>query len=93
MQRERDRVRDPRQADRGIAVKKLGSDLKPGDVIAVWWAPNRDAIISLRPYEGPLKKLWPKGAQLAAFALNKSGMTIANDDWFEVIAATTSERR
>lgn len=66
-------------------TQKYGSELKVGDTIAVWWQPNRDRIIGLRPYHGPLAYLFPNGAQLADFALNKSGMTIDNGDIFEVI--------
>jgi hypothetical protein len=52
----------------------LGSELRVGDVIDVWWAPNRDCITQLRPYNGPIKEL--AGAQLADFAINRIGMTI-----------------
>jgi hypothetical protein len=62
-----------------------GSDLAVGDTIEVWWAPNRDTIIGLRPYTGPLAYLWKDGAQLADFALNKSGMTIDNGERFKRI--------
>lgn len=64
----------------------LGADLRVGDVIETWWQPNRDTILSLVPYTGPLVSLFPDGAQIAAFAVNKSGMTINNGELFERIA-------
>lgn len=63
-----------------------GSDLRPGDVIEVWWQGGRDTIMSLQPYRGPLAHLFPQGAQLAAFAICKSGMTIDNAATYKVIA-------
>lgn len=65
---------------------KLGAELKVGDTIAIWWRPGRDTITSLVPYKGPLEHLFPEGAQIAGFALNKCGMTIENDHSFEIIA-------
>jgi len=55
-----------------------GNDLRIGDTIEVWWAPNRDTIIGLAPYKGPLEHLWSKygGAAIGRFALMKGGMTI-----------------
>ena len=64
----------------------LGADLRVGDTIEVWWTPNRDLITSLRPYNGPLAHLFPHGAQLAEFALLRSGMTIDNGDEFELVS-------
>ena len=61
----------------------LGSELRVGDTIEVWWTPHCDTITGLRPYRGPLEYLFPKGAQIASFALNRSGMTIDNADVFE----------
>lgn len=65
-----------------------GKDLKVGDTIETWWAPRRDTIVSLRPYPGPLKHVFPAGAQIAEFALCKSGMTIDNSDFYEVVSRT-----
>ena len=62
-----------------------GRELKVGDTIEVWWHPHRDTIVSLRPYEGSLLKLWTDGAQIAEFALLKTGMTIDNGDIYEKI--------
>lgn len=70
----------------GRAGTVSGADLRVGDVIEVWWAPNRDTIIGLRPYTGPLAHLWPHGAMLADFAQNKCGMTIGCADIFRRIA-------
>jgi hypothetical protein len=67
-------------------TRVLGSKLKVGDTIEVWWAPKRDTITALSPYTGTLKRLFPKGAQLASFAICKTGMTIENDNYFTVIA-------
>lgn len=64
----------------------FGKELKVGDTIETWWTPNRDTIIGLRPYTGPLKCFEPEGAQIASFALNKSGMTIENGGLYVVIA-------
>lgn len=65
----------------------FGREIKPGDTIEVWWTPQRDTVISLRPYNGPLAHLFKDGAQLAEFALNKVGMTIDNGDLFTRIVA------
>lgn len=65
----------------------FGSEIRPGDTIEVWWTPQRDTVLSLRPYRGPLEYLFPKSAQLAEFALNRCGMTIDNADLFTRIAA------
>ena len=64
----------------------FGKDLNVGDVIETWWRPNRDTILALRPYNGPLSYLFPQGARLATFAMNKSGMTVDNGDQFKRIA-------
>jgi hypothetical protein len=64
----------------------LGSSLRAGDVIDVWWTPRRDTITKLVPYTGPLKCFEPEGAQLADFAINKSGMTIENRQLYKVLA-------
>jgi hypothetical protein len=62
----------------------FGSELRVGDTIGVWWNPHRDTITELRPYRGPLLHLFPKGAQIARFAILKVGMTIDNSDRFEI---------
>lgn len=64
---------------------KLGSELRAGDVISVWWRPGRDKITNLRPYDGTLIRLFAGGAQIAEFALSRVGMTIDNDFEYEVI--------
>lgn len=69
-------------------MRKFGGELKAGDTIEVWWAPNRDTIIALTPYKGPLLHLFPKGAQIAKFALNGTGMTIDNSDLYTSIEAS-----
>lgn len=74
-----------RSDDTPRSTRVFGRDLKVGDVIEVWWKPQRDVIIGLRPYEGPHGDLFPEGAQIALFALLKCGMTIDNGDWFHRI--------
>lgn len=69
-----------------MATRRVsGSALKVGDTIDVWWQPGRDRIVGLAPYAGPLAYLFKEGAQLATFALLKSGMTIENSLVYEVI--------
>lgn len=63
-----------------------GSELRVGDTIEVWWAPRRDTIVGLGRYAGPLEYLFPAGAQIATFALLSTGMTIDNDDVYELVA-------
>lgn len=63
-------------------MRVFGSELKVGDVIAVWWPPNRDSLV---PYNGSIAHLFKEGAQLATFAINKDGMTIDNGQIFERI--------
>jgi hypothetical protein len=78
--------------------KVAGRDLKVGDIIGVWWSspaqpyPRREMIESIRPYKGKLSHLWPMGANLVSFTVNRTGMTIGNDDdverfnsWSEVV--------
>lgn len=65
-----------------------GSELRVGDAIEVWWQPNRDQIVSLRPYRGPLEYVFPKGAQIAGFAIGPA-MTIENDHDFKRVKAST----
>ncbi len=66
----------------------FGDEIRVGDTIEVWWRPNRDTIISLIPYEGPLKRFFEQngGAWIAQLALNKSGMTICAHDPFNLIS-------
>lgn len=66
-------------------LSKRGSELKVWDTIEVWWQPNRDTIISLEPYNGPIAHIFSNGAQIARFALNKIGMTIDNNEIYQVI--------
>lgn len=58
-----------------------GGSLVPGDVIYVWWAPNRATIVRIEPYKGPLGHLWPKGARILHFAETRVGQTMPNDAW------------
>lgn len=67
-------------------MEVLGKDLKTGQAIEVWWSGGRDIITGLRPYAGPLAYLFPEGAQLAEFAVLKTGMTIDNSDYYRVLA-------
>ena len=66
-------------------VLKLGSELVKGDTIKVWWAPNKDTIMKIKSYKEPLENLFPKGVSIAKFLINKSGMTIDHDDYYNVI--------
>ncbi|UYO50280.1 hypothetical protein KQX64_06820 [Rhodopseudomonas palustris] len=68
-----------------MTERVFGSELRSGDVVEVWWPPNRDTILSLTPYNGPLAHLFRQGAQLATFAVGP-GMTIDNGDLFSRIA-------
>jgi hypothetical protein len=63
-----------------------GSELQVGDTIEVWWTPNRDTILSLEPYRGPLTNLFAEGAQIASFAVGP-GMTIDNGERYELVAS------
>jgi hypothetical protein len=60
-----------------------GADLRVGNMIEVWWKPGFDIITELRPYTGPLARLFPDGAQLATF-ITKASMTIDNADLYNV---------
>ena len=64
----------------------LGTKLRIGDTIAVWWKPGRDTITALRLYTGAHYDLWDGKARIADFALNKTGMTIEPRSRYEVIA-------
>ena len=67
----------------------FGSELRAGDTIETWWAPNRDTITALKPYRGVYENDILKGAQIASFALNKTGMTIEARALFTRIYAQT----
>lgn len=66
-------------------MRVQGSDLRIGDTIETWFSGGRDTITSLRPYRGQLACLFPAGAQIASFALNRTGMTIDNGGAFNVL--------
>ena len=66
-------------------VRTRGGELKAGQCVKVWWAPGRDTITKLAPYNGPLSYLFKDGAQIAEFAQLKGGMTIDNSDFYEVV--------
>jgi hypothetical protein len=73
----------PKSSD---AKQVFGKDLRIGDVVEVWWGSKRDTITALVPYCGPLQHIWPAGAQLASFAILRTGMTIDNSDRYAVVA-------
>jgi hypothetical protein len=66
-------------------MTKTTEQLKVGDTIEVWWKPGRDTITKLEPYAGPLKEC--KGARMATFALNPTGMTCIAKDVFEIVTS------
>lgn len=70
---------------KSLPARVSGDKLRVGDVIEVWWQPNRDAITSLKPYTGPLTCFEPEGASLATFALNTGGMTIEHGGLYRLL--------
>lgn len=62
----------------------LGKNLKVGDTLEIWSETHLDTITKLTPYEGPLKYLFPKGAQLAD-CRNGPGLTIDNSDLYKIL--------
>ena len=91
-ERARSRTSTPHRKDR--PMRKLGKHLKVGDTIEVWWRPGRDTILAVDAYDGPLAYVWEAqgGARLAAFAINRSGMTIEPGERFIVVASTAKRR-
>lgn len=69
-----------------MATYRIGSELREGDTIAVWWLPRSATIVTLRPYDGPHADHYPRGAQSAAFGTDAPGMTIDNDQFYQLIA-------
>lgn len=65
---------------------QLGKNVGLYDCIEVWWQPNRDTIVEIKDYNGPLSYLFPEGAKIAIFALNKVGMTIDNAAMYKIIS-------
>lgn len=55
------------QAAIDAATTRFTNELSVGDVLAVWWAPNHDTLLALRPYTGRLACL--QGALIGEFAL------------------------
>jgi hypothetical protein len=58
----------------GGVVRVSTEGIRPGDVLAVWWPPKRDVVVSITDYDGPLECL--RGARIAQFASNTLGMTL-----------------
>ena len=67
----------------------FGHELREGDVIKTWFSEGHDRIVHLSPYVGRLAGIFSEGAQTAAFALNKTGMTIENGALYDRAAAKT----
>lgn len=63
-----------------------GSDLRVGDVIAVWWNGGNDTITSIRPTKTMLTDVFPEGIKVATFVFNRSGMTIDVRQTYEVLS-------
>lgn len=71
-----------RPASQTRTEKTAGRDLRIGDMLDLWLGLSR--IVAMRPYDGPLKALWPEGAFIADFD-NGHGMTISNNDFLPVV--------
>ena len=74
--------------------KVWGNRLQLGDVLKVWWAPNKDTITAFHPYKGPYKAEWDEkngGARIADFAHISVGMTIFGTDLYEVVIPDEEE--
>jgi len=69
-------------------ITKNGIDLKVGDVVDVWWAPRKDTITKITPYNGSYPG--KSGARIAHFVY-VSGMTIGNDEHFDVLVDGTPD--
>ena len=69
-------------------TKTLGSALKVGDTITVWWLPGRDTITALSPYTGPVT--FSLGVSLAEFTFNRHGMTIEHNREYELVGSMAS---
>lgn len=82
----------PRGGEGGNSMEILGADLKPGDVIEVWWKPGRDTIMCLAPYQGAYRDRpgW-EGVVVAEFAMLNSGMTIFPGETFIRLAEGGTE--
>ena len=69
-----------------MAIRLLGSELRIGDTIKVWWTPGRDTIVEFHPASAETNAIFlPEGARVAIFAINAAGMTIPNEQMHEVI--------
>jgi hypothetical protein len=76
-----------------------GKDLKVNDNVEVWWCKHYlgqdrnfetgnsiDIITKILPYEGPLlRTCFEKGARIAYFRYLRIGMTIPNDELFQIV--------
>ena len=68
-------------------MRKLGKDLVVGDTLVLWCGIRR--IASIEDYNPPpaLEGVWKEGARIAEWISGegrRSGITIPNDDWFDV---------
>jgi hypothetical protein len=67
-------------------IRVFGSELRVGDTIETWWAPNRDTITRLVPYRGAHAYMREAGWQIAYFAQHRGGMMINPTASFELLA-------
>jgi len=69
------------------AIKILGKDIKPFDVVTIWYGDR--LIIHVEPYNGPLKHLFPDGASIVYWPSDSdpkklTGMTIDHGDYYQL---------
>lgn len=62
-------------------IKTAGKDIRVGDMLKLWFGLSR--VIAFRPYNGDT---YPEGFAIVAQFDNGKEMTIARNDWLEVVA-------
>src|SRR5438046_3416879 len=83
-------VTDPKMTRVAPPVKNepvytMGRDVQVGDELKVWWPPYKDTVVEILPYSGPMDVLYRAGARRMIFAINKQGLTMENDEMYDVI--------
>jgi hypothetical protein len=62
-----------------MAIERVSATkLRVGDVIEVWWSPNKDRIRAIRPYTGPYDFV----EAVADFVLNPTGMSLIKGEFY-----------
>jgi len=70
----------------GSGPKVRASEIKVGDVLLLWTENGKPySVKAIVPYRGPLAYLWPEGVRSATFAAGLPGITLGNNELWEIV--------